>query len=149
MAITRSVTDPSGIAASRVAAVASMIREVEHFKALKKLLEKAQDQFFELICANDPVQAAYVTLEEAQDLVLNRKSEKESSLDNEQATLRQLMNASDVSPAMKHELYVCIQNLRAYRAKCAKEEYLESFGGNQSGEDSDSPFDNKNDKTNN
>ncbi|OAT03536.1 hypothetical protein, variant [Blastomyces gilchristii SLH14081] len=87
MAITRSVTDPSGIAASRVAAVASMIREVEHFKALKKLLEKAQDQFFELICANDPVQAAYVTLEEAQDLVLNRKSEKESSLDNEQATL--------------------------------------------------------------
>ncbi|KAL2367601.1 hypothetical protein RJ035_001508 [Blastomyces gilchristii] len=137
MAITRCVTDPSGMAVSRAFAVQSMIREVEHFKAIKTLLEKAQDQLCQLVCTNDQVRDAYVALEEAQDFILRGKSEKESSLDNEQAMLKQLLNASDLNPMTKHELYVCIQRLRAYQKR------------KESEEDSDYSFDNKNDEMNN
>ncbi|EDN09487.1 predicted protein [Histoplasma mississippiense (nom. inval.)] len=101
------ITDPSAIAKSRIAAVASMKREVEHFTNIKKLLEEAQDQFCELICDDDDVGVAYLTLEEAQDLVLNGKATKESHIDEEEAVLVELFAADDVSRTTKAEIYAC------------------------------------------
>ncbi|QSS60090.1 hypothetical protein I7I51_04886 [Histoplasma capsulatum] len=142
------ITDPSAIAKSRIAAVASMKREVEHFTNIKKLLEEAQDQFCELICDDDDVGVAYLTLEEAQDLVLNGKATKESHIDEEEAVLVELFAADDVSRTTKAEIYACVSRLQADRRKCEDErQHIDSHGysGNQNDEDSGCNFDNKND----
>ncbi|OJD18899.1 hypothetical protein ACJ73_08683 [Blastomyces percursus] len=151
-AITRRVTDSSAIAASRIAAVASMKREVEHFTNIKKLLEKAQDQFCELICDDDEVGVAYQTLEEAQDLVLNGKETKESHIDEEEDVLLQFFAADDVSRTIKVEIYACVSRLRADRRKCEDEcQHIDSHGysGNQNDEDSGCNFSNKNENKDN
>ncbi|KKZ68826.1 hypothetical protein EMCG_05591 [[Emmonsia] crescens] len=97
--ITRRTTDPSGITTCHLLVVEHMIREVEQFKAIKKLLEKIQDQFYEQISEQDAtkVRDAYLTLEDAQDLVVNARIAKESYMEEEEEVLGELLAADDVS----------------------------------------------------
>ncbi|KKZ68767.1 hypothetical protein EMCG_05628 [[Emmonsia] crescens] len=120
-AITRRVTDSSAIAAFHIAAVARMELEVEHFKKIKKLLDKVQDQFRELKCDKDEVRVVYQTLKEARDLVLDGKATKESHINEEEPVLVQFFVAEDVSRAIKPEICACINHLRVYRRKCEDE----------------------------
>ncbi|KAL2361498.1 hypothetical protein RJZ56_005618 [Blastomyces dermatitidis] len=113
--ITRRVTDLSAIAAFHIATVARMELELEDLTKLKKRLEKAQDQFIKLICDDDDVGDAYLTLEEAQDKILKGKETKEIHINEEEAVLMQLFTADDVSRMAKIQICACVQRLRANR----------------------------------
>ncbi|PGH33328.1 hypothetical protein GX50_03881 [[Emmonsia] crescens] len=112
------VTDSSAIAASHIAAVASMELEVEHFKKIKKLLDKVQDQFHELKCElkcdKDEVRVFYQTLKEARGLVLDGKATKKSHINEEESVLVQFFITEDVSHTIKSKIYACINHLQAY-----------------------------------
>ncbi|KAL2372016.1 hypothetical protein BDBG_03386 [Blastomyces gilchristii SLH14081] len=116
-AITRRVTDSSAIAASRIAAVASMELEIKHFANIKGLLEKAQDKIFKQICDKDEVRATYQTLEKAQNLVLDGKATMESHINEEESVLMQFFAADDISRMIKMEIFACVSRLRADRRK--------------------------------
>ncbi|EDN11147.1 predicted protein [Histoplasma mississippiense (nom. inval.)] len=116
--ITRRTTDPSGMATCHLSVVERMIGEVEQFKAIKKLLEKTQDQFYEQISEQDAtkVRDAYITLEYAQRLVVDGRIARESYMEEEEEVLDELLAADDVSSMIKERIRDCLDCLRAYRS---------------------------------
>ncbi|OJD16113.1 hypothetical protein AJ78_03693 [Emergomyces pasteurianus Ep9510] len=117
--ITRRTTDPSGMAARHLSVVGRMIGEVEQLKTIKKLLEKTQDQFYEQISEQDAtkVRDAYITLEDAQRLVVNGRIARESYMEEEEEVLDELLAADDVSSMIKERIRDCLDCLRAYRSE--------------------------------